>query len=166
MIHGDPLTLHRMSAFNQVQKWVSVCRAPETLSSPSLFCAAQQDSKILGQCLLVGLEVGASGLRVGGYGAVYRYLRPLTTEEALVALTQYFSTVMLVDSGDAEEMMTHPIVRTQIAVAGGLPQLIKFLGKALVHTATQHSLGALLNTEKEWRCAQPLSLGYAMRVHQ
>ena len=114
-------------------------------------CAAQPDNKILGQCLLVGLEVARSGLSISGYGGVYQYLRPLTTAEALATLTEYLTREKLFTPGDADKLMAHPIVRTQIALAGGLPQLITFLSEALEDPETLRSLRAALSAEKESR---------------
>lgn len=47
--------------------------------------------------------------------------------------------------------MAHPVVRTQLALAGGLPQLVTFLSDALENAETLRSLGAALSAEEERR---------------
>ena len=114
-------------------------------------CAAQPDNNILGQCMLVGLEVDRAGLDISGCEGVYRYLRPLTTEETLATLTGFLVKRELATRGDAELLLTRPIVRNQLALAGGLPHVISISSDALEVPETLRSLRAALSTKKEMR---------------
>ena len=57
-------------------------------------------------------------------------MRPLTTTEALVTLTEKLSREKLCTPQDADKLMAHTIAQTKIALAGSLLQLITFLSKA------------------------------------
>lgn len=89
------------------------------------------EQRVVGQCLLVGLEVSRSGLDISGVGADHRYLRPLEPQEEIAALTSYFAGRGLYSQSQMEELLALPVIRTQIAMACGLPQALEFLRVAL-----------------------------------
>ncbi len=81
--------------------------------------------------MLLGLQVGRSGLDISGVGADYRYLQPLQPDEEVAALTGYFVGRGMYTQLQMDELLTLPIIRTQIAMACGLPQVLEFLRVAL-----------------------------------
>ena len=72
--------------------------------------AAQATQNILGQCLLVGQEVGRSGLDLSNCKGVYRYLRPLTIEETVVTLTGHLVELGGYTKREAEKLLAQPTV--------------------------------------------------------
>lgn len=103
------------------------------------------ESSILGQCVLVGLEVYRSGLLMSQVGAHIRYLRPLEPEEMVCALTSYLVDRQLYSEQEMEELLALPLIRTQIAMASGLPQLLDFLREALENEGVRNCVQATIN---------------------
>lgn len=109
------------------------------------------ERNILGQCVLVGLEVHRSGLMMSKVGAHLRYLRPLEPEEMISALTSYFVDNKLYGEQEMSELLATPLIRTQIAMASGLPQMLDFLREALEDERVRSHVQATINREAALR---------------
>ena len=113
--------------------------------------AAAQEKSIFGQCVLAGLEVARSGLAISGVGAKYRYLQPLTLEDSQTALTEYFVRGGLYSKDQMAKLLSSPLMKTQLALASGLPQLLDFLRQAMEDNVVREELQASEQLLLDWR---------------
>ena len=83
------------------------------------------------QCVLVGLQIDRCVVNASGIEAAYIYLQPLTVQQSAAALTQYLVDRQIYSQPLMKALLQLPLMRTQLALAAGLPQLLEFLKTVL-----------------------------------
>lgn len=94
----------------------------------SVACSSQ---RMVAKGVLCGLSIPATTFKVGD-PATYMYLSLLSPAEAVQALQQSLEATQVYSSGRLQSLLKSSQLRTQLAVAFGLPILVESLQQALL----------------------------------
>jgi hypothetical protein len=92
--------------------------------------AGARGKTVVVQCVLVGLQIDRCVVNASGIEAAYIYLQPLTVQQS-EALPQYLVDRQIYSQPLMKALLQLPLMRTQLALAAGLPQLLEFLKTVL-----------------------------------
>lgn len=113
--------------------------------------ACSRSQRVVARGLYSGLSVPASTFKLTKIGAAYLYLTLLSPAEAIEALQQSLEATKAYSLGLFQELLKFPELRTQLAVAYGLPLLLHYLQQTLLHDGVRNGLTSQINTEQSRR---------------
>lgn len=116
-----------------------------------MWSAACSSQRVLARGLYCGLSVPASTFKLTQVGAAYMYLTLLSPAEAVQALQQSLEATQVYSSGRLQRLLKSSQLRTQLAVAFGLPLLVEFLRQALLDDEVCIGLNSKINSQQRLR---------------